>query len=175
MILGIVRSSIATISAVRDYIIETKLWKMDNSNSSPYPYDTARVSELLKRKRRVRGIKSCFPCRHRKVKCSGDLPCESCVSRGHPELCCVPGETGNSSHVAPIPPGRDESRESHSVTRRPDDEADGDMLRREHNRKYVTYPALHQYRLSLIHYLVSFLELIDFRMKMSLLRTTSIL
>lgn len=61
------------------------------NNANPYPYDTAHVSELLKRKRRVRGIKSCFPCRHRKVRCDGSFPCVSCVKRGHPELCRLPG------------------------------------------------------------------------------------
>lgn len=59
--------------------------------NNPYPYDTAHVSEILKRKRRMRGIKSCFPCRHRKVRCDGSLPCVSCVKRGHPELCRLPG------------------------------------------------------------------------------------
>ncbi|KAI9925951.1 hypothetical protein MW887_004410 [Aspergillus wentii] len=60
-----------------------------------YPYDTGLVRELLKRKRKVRGIKSCFPCRHRKVKCDGESPCESCVRRGHEELCRFPGEGGD--------------------------------------------------------------------------------
>ena len=58
--------------------------------SNSYRYDTARVRELLKSKRRHRGIKSCFPCRHRKVRCDGDVPCSSCVRRGHPELCGAP-------------------------------------------------------------------------------------
>ncbi|KAJ5536016.1 hypothetical protein N7513_009202 [Penicillium frequentans] len=105
-----------------------------NNHSSPYPYDTARVSELLKRKRRVRGIKSCFPCRHRKVKCSGDLPCESCVSRGHPELCCVPSESDDNLRAASIHSGDVGSRENRSVTRDPGGDEDGDRLQREHSR-----------------------------------------
>ncbi|KGO57839.1 hypothetical protein PEX1_019770 [Penicillium expansum] len=73
---------------------------MDPSNArgsgqTPYPYDTNHISELLKRKRRTRGIKSCFPCRHRKVRCDGNMPCSSCVQRHHPELCCVPSSSGN--------------------------------------------------------------------------------
>ncbi|KAJ5545271.1 Transcription factor [Penicillium sp. DV-2018c] len=60
---------------------------------NPYPYDTGRISELLKRKRRTRGIKSCFPCRHRKVRCDGNRPCTSCVQRNHPELCCLPSSS----------------------------------------------------------------------------------
>ncbi|KAJ5524082.1 hypothetical protein N7494_010732 [Penicillium frequentans] len=108
-----------------------------NNHSSPYPYDTARVSELLKRKRRVRGIKSCFPCRHRKVKCSGDLPCESCVSRGHPELCCVPSESGDNLRAAPIYSSDVGSRENRSVTRDPGEDEDGDRLQREHSRNAI--------------------------------------
>ena len=55
-----------------------------------YPYDTTVVSELLKQKRKARGIKACFPCRHRKVRCDGHVPCASCIKRGHSELCRVP-------------------------------------------------------------------------------------
>jgi len=51
------------------------------------PYDTALVSELLKAKRKSRGIKSCFPCRHRKVRCDGGIPCSNCVRRDHASLC----------------------------------------------------------------------------------------
>ncbi|KAF2205771.1 hypothetical protein GQ43DRAFT_477145 [Delitschia confertaspora ATCC 74209] len=63
----------------------------------PYPYDTALVSEILKRKRKVRGIKACFPCRHRKVRCDGKLPCSSCVERNHAELCCMPTSNTDGS------------------------------------------------------------------------------
>ena len=75
---------------------------MDSSDThrNPYPYDTTRVTELLKRKRRVRGIKSCFPCRHRKVKCDGNFPCETCVLRGHPEVCCAPSESNGPAQSA---------------------------------------------------------------------------
>lgn len=55
-----------------------------------YPYDTGRVRELLKQKRKSRGIRSCFPCRHRKVRCDGLVPCSSCIKRSHPELCQLP-------------------------------------------------------------------------------------
>ncbi|KAJ6149883.1 Transcription factor [Penicillium samsonianum] len=73
------------------------------SNQTPYPYDTNHISELLKRKRRTRGIKSCFPCRHRKVRCDGNMPCSSCVQRHHPELCCLPPSSG---HQPPASDGR---------------------------------------------------------------------
>ncbi|PYH70323.1 Zn(II)2Cys6 transcription factor [Aspergillus vadensis CBS 113365] len=78
---------------------------------SAYPYDTGLVRELLKNKRKSRGIRSCFPCRHRKVRCDGQVPCSSCVKRSHPELCRVPtsSETGNEDYLpsasADVPQG----------------------------------------------------------------------
>lgn len=71
---------------------------------NPYPYDTGLVRELLKNKRKVRGIRSCFPCRHRKVRCDGQVPCSSCVKRNHPELCRVPNsgpEEGIQQQASP--------------------------------------------------------------------------
>ncbi|KAJ0425113.1 fungal-specific transcription factor domain-containing protein [Aspergillus carlsbadensis] len=59
-------------------------------SENTYPYDTNLVSEILKHKRRSRSIRSCFPCRHRKVRCDGQVPCSSCVKRNHAELCRVP-------------------------------------------------------------------------------------
>ena len=61
-------------------------------DNAHYPYDTNRVRELLKTHRKTRGLRSCFPCRHRKVRCDGHVPCASCVKRGHRELCRLPTE-----------------------------------------------------------------------------------
>ncbi|GAB1195213.1 hypothetical protein APSETT444_004468 [Aspergillus pseudonomiae] len=71
-----------------------------------YPYDTAIVRELLKNKRKTRGIRSCFPCRHRKVRCDGREPCSNCIKRGHSELCRVPTASGSEARV-PQPALRD--------------------------------------------------------------------
>ncbi|KAF7540077.1 hypothetical protein G7054_g1684 [Neopestalotiopsis clavispora] len=49
--------------------------------------DEETVSSLLKSKRKARAVKSCFPCRHRRVRCDGGSPCSSCLARGHAELC----------------------------------------------------------------------------------------
>ncbi|KAJ9295526.1 transcriptional regulator family: Fungal Specific TF [Paecilomyces variotii] len=57
---------------------------------NPYPYDATTVRELLKQRRKTRAIKSCFPCRERKVRCDGRVPCSTCVRRGHQDLCRVP-------------------------------------------------------------------------------------
>ena len=64
-----------------------------------YPYDTGVVRELLKHKRKTRGIRSCFPCRHRKVRCDGHVPCSSCVKRNHPELCRVPTSSAAGDEI----------------------------------------------------------------------------
>ena len=48
---------------------------------------TLNEREALLAKRRARPQKVCRPCRLRKVKCSYELPCQTCIERGHPELC----------------------------------------------------------------------------------------
>ncbi|KAM7198464.1 Fungal specific transcription factor domain containing protein [Rhypophila sp. PSN 637] len=65
------------------------------------PYDTALVSEILKAKRKSRGIKSCFPCRHRKVRCDGGIPCSNCVRRDHASLCrtAVPNSASGTTSM----------------------------------------------------------------------------
>ncbi|KAK3695728.1 Zn(II)2Cys6 transcription factor [Podospora appendiculata] len=57
------------------------------TSDEPSRYDPAVVSQLLKGKRKSRDIKSCFPCRHRKVRCNGHVPCSNCVRRDHASLC----------------------------------------------------------------------------------------
>ncbi|OSS49196.1 hypothetical protein B5807_05629 [Epicoccum nigrum] len=47
----------------------------------------ADVDEILRRKRKAREYKACYPCRQRKVKCDQTVPCKTCVVREHPELC----------------------------------------------------------------------------------------
>ena len=64
-----------------------------------YPYDTAIVNQLLKQKRKKRGITTCYPCRQRKVRCDGQStrgPCSNCVRRDHPELCKMPAPATRS-------------------------------------------------------------------------------
>ncbi|PYH75716.1 hypothetical protein BO82DRAFT_323556, partial [Aspergillus uvarum CBS 121591] len=80
-----------------------------------YPYDTRLVSELLRDKRRTRTIRSCFPCRHRKVRCSGQVPCSSCVKRNHPELCRMPTA---STRVLPA----DRESDAQNIPRPPEPE-----------------------------------------------------
>lgn len=53
------------------------------------PQSTGSDSDGSKRKRRAiaQGQKACNPCRLRKVRCSYQSPCHTCVERQHPELC----------------------------------------------------------------------------------------
>ncbi|CCC14055.1 hypothetical protein SMACR_08504 [Sordaria macrospora] len=62
-------------------------------------YNTALVTELLRHKRKARDVKSCFPCRHRKVRCDGGLPCSNCVKRDHVSLCRRVTTTPGASSV----------------------------------------------------------------------------
>ncbi|KAF2012192.1 hypothetical protein BU24DRAFT_435594 [Aaosphaeria arxii CBS 175.79] len=66
--------------------------------SVAYSQDTpprSDIDEILKRKRKAREYKACYPCRQRKVKCDQSVPCKTCVVREHPELCSYhpPSET----------------------------------------------------------------------------------
>jgi hypothetical protein len=58
-----------------------------SSQPSPNPLSAHNVASVLRTKRKPPHQKVCQPCRLRKVKCTYDTPCETCVKRGHPELC----------------------------------------------------------------------------------------
>lgn len=45
------------------------------------------VDNIIRKKRKQREYKACYPCRSRKVKCDQNVPCKSCVDRHHPEYC----------------------------------------------------------------------------------------
>ncbi|OCL08497.1 hypothetical protein AOQ84DRAFT_376712 [Glonium stellatum] len=75
---------------------------MDNHSPPPNPLSFAQdtpprsdVDEILRRKRKAREYKACYPCRQRKVKCDQSVPCKTCIVREHPELCTYhpPAET----------------------------------------------------------------------------------
>ncbi|KAG9958817.1 hypothetical protein KCU61_g8021, partial [Aureobasidium melanogenum] len=59
-------------------------------NMTPMPAEVpakAEVDDFLRRKRKAREHKACYPCRQRKVRCDLARPCRTCVEREHPELC----------------------------------------------------------------------------------------
>jgi hypothetical protein len=57
------------------------------ANAPAEPVAHPEVDEILRRKRKARGQRACYPCRQRKVKCNYQTPCQKCVDRDHPELC----------------------------------------------------------------------------------------
>ncbi|CAK1367299.1 hypothetical protein CB0940_10592 [Cercospora beticola] len=75
------------------------------------------VDEFLRKKRKAREHKACYPCRQRKVKCDLSRPCQTCRDRDHPELCSYhppnkrqnvephpPAAIMGDGHAAPYPP-----------------------------------------------------------------------
>ena len=69
--------------------------------------DVNAVETILRTKRRRRSQKVCQPCRLRKVKCTYEIPCRSCVERGHADLCTY----------APQPSPKDAKASRTSLTR----------------------------------------------------------
>lgn len=63
----------------------------------------AEVIDFLRKKRKAREHKACFPCRQRKVKCDLSRPCQTCRDRDHPELCSYhpPNKRQNVDAQAP--------------------------------------------------------------------------
>lgn len=45
------------------------------------------INAILRKKRKIREHKACYPCRQRKVRCDSNVPCKTCVDRNHAELC----------------------------------------------------------------------------------------
>ena len=45
------------------------------------------IELTLRKKRKLREYKSCYPCRRRKVKCNNEIPCRNCRARDHAHLC----------------------------------------------------------------------------------------
>ncbi|KAK4498474.1 hypothetical protein PRZ48_011132 [Zasmidium cellare] len=63
------------------------------------------VDDFLRKKRKAREHKACYPCRQRKVKCDLSRPCQTCRDRDHPELCSYhpPNKRQNVDQNAPAP------------------------------------------------------------------------
>ena len=54
-----------------------------------------RADDVLVSLRKRRPTPACYPCGKRKVRCRGGRPCDTCVARGHPDICH--DETAGSS------------------------------------------------------------------------------
>lgn len=49
------------------------------SQFNPAEASRSDVDEILRRKRKAREYKACYPCRQRKVKCDQAVPCKTCI------------------------------------------------------------------------------------------------
>lgn len=78
--------------------MEQYMYRTPSLGQSDEPPDRSEIDQLLKKKRKARELKACYPCRQRKVKCSGDLPCEGCLQRQHPEICMMLGPEKRRQH-----------------------------------------------------------------------------
>ncbi|KAK4545157.1 hypothetical protein LTR36_003708 [Oleoguttula mirabilis] len=80
-------------------VMDPQITGMD---TSPYPEQhippQSDVDEFLRKKRKAREHKACYPCRQRKVKCDLSRPCQTCRDRDHPELCSY--HPPNKRHIA---------------------------------------------------------------------------
>ncbi|CEI67806.1 unnamed protein product [Fusarium venenatum] len=45
------------------------------------------LKKVLRERQLTRNRKACLPCRERKVRCNHQHPCQTCVKRGHSDLC----------------------------------------------------------------------------------------
>lgn len=76
------------------------------------PQSTEQPSPSLKQTLRNRHLSrnrpSCLPCRERKVRCTKEVPCSTCIKRGHPDLCTYRDSTARQPqhHHSPQGPPR---------------------------------------------------------------------
>ncbi|KAK5138050.1 hypothetical protein LTR08_005848 [Meristemomyces frigidus] len=71
-------------------VMDPQITGIHVSSPAPYPEHVppqVDVDEFLRKKRKAREHKACYPCRQRKVKCDLSRPCQTCRDRDHPELC----------------------------------------------------------------------------------------
>lgn len=53
------------------------------------PQYVSAVRDKIKHRRRNRVVHACFPCRERKVRCDGQIPCANCRRRHQEDFCMV--------------------------------------------------------------------------------------
>ncbi|KAK0941169.1 hypothetical protein LTR29_007301 [Friedmanniomyces endolithicus] len=76
------------------------------------------VDDFLRKKRKAREHKACYPCRQRKVRCDLSRPCRTCSDRDHPELCSYhpPTKRQNVERSLPMIKAEDGPPEAGIVT-----------------------------------------------------------
>ncbi|KAK5467065.1 hypothetical protein LTS15_000035 [Exophiala xenobiotica] len=63
----------------------------------------AQVNQILRRKRKARERRACYPCRQRKVKCNYETPCQRCIDRDHVDLCSYQQVAKGSTDAEQLP------------------------------------------------------------------------
>ncbi|KAK5529010.1 hypothetical protein LTR23_010862 [Exophiala sp. CCFEE 6169] len=77
----------------------------------------AQVNQILRRKRKPRERRACYPCRQRKVKCNYETPCQRCIDRDHVDVCSYQQGPTGSTETEPIPNPFHASHSSHGPDR----------------------------------------------------------
>ncbi len=62
----------------------------------------AQVNQILRRKRKARERRACYPCRQRKVKCNYETPCQRCIDRNHVDLCSYQQPPQETTETEPL-------------------------------------------------------------------------
>src|SRR6478735_9611402 len=65
-----------------------------NATGDVRPID---MKKILRERQLARNRKACLPCRERKVRCNHQQPCQTCVKRGHSDLCFYDQPRASSS------------------------------------------------------------------------------
>lgn len=79
------------------------------------------LKSILRVRQLARIRKACLPCRERKVRCNHQQPCQTCVKRGHSDLCFYDQPRASSSptpqpHQPELQATTESSHRSNSVT-----------------------------------------------------------
>ncbi|KAK5311412.1 hypothetical protein LTR93_011729, partial [Exophiala xenobiotica] len=77
----------------------------------------AQVNQILRRKRKPRERRACYPCRQRKVKCNYETPCRRRIDRDHVDLCSYQQGPSGSTETEPFPNPLHASNFSHGPDR----------------------------------------------------------
>ena len=65
-------------------------------STNPTTTSPSDLRRVLRQRQLARNRRACLPCRERKVRCDHQQPCQTCLKRGHADLCFY-HETGNLS------------------------------------------------------------------------------
>ncbi len=58
-----------------------------DESANPTHTPSSNLKRILRERQLARNRKACLPCRERKVRCNHQQPCQTCLKRGHADLC----------------------------------------------------------------------------------------